>query len=234
LRSHEEQNASYLNLKLDRHPYSWVLDTFKNIFETSNNVSVNFSDYSYVPRTIEDERHVFSENMRNLDIEHLTYLLKRLKQNRDLAIHSVINVNDKIFHIPMIDFSMKNINDFSAPPIKKLIEYWNMDFAIFSSGRSFHAYGNKLLSEKEWIRFMGSLLLLNEPSGRKIIDTRWIGHRILAGYSALRLSCNTTQYKAYPKTFTKDKYMLSELINREAIVHPSKTIYFERSKFKRF
>jgi hypothetical protein len=45
---------------------------------------------------------------------------------------------------------------------------------------------------------MGSLLLLNKPSGFKLIDERWVGHRIMAGYSALRWSCNTKQYKKMP------------------------------------
>jgi len=234
LRNTEELSAKHLNLKLDRHPFKWVLDTFKGGFESSKEVSLNFSKYSYSPRKIEDERFCFCSPLESLNIDYLVQLLSSLEQDKDLAIHSVINVDDKVLHIPMIDFGMKNISDFSIPPIKKFIEYWDMDFAIFSSGRSYHAYGNRLLPEKDWIKFMGSLLLLNEPGGRKVIDTRWIGHRILAGYSALRLSCNALQYKSYPKTFSKNLYMLSNVIAREAIIHPSRTIYAERNKFKKF
>ncbi|MFT7007642.1 MAG: hypothetical protein ACJAXJ_002171 [Colwellia sp.] len=213
--NHETLNNERLNLKLNRHPFKWVLDNFKNQFNELEKVSFNFSEYTYLPRTIKDERHCFTEPLENLNIDYLTSLLYRLNSNKDLAMHSIINIDSKKHHLPMIDFGMKNISDFSIPPIKKFIEYWNMDFAIFNSGRSFHAYGTRLLSEDEWIKFMGSLLLLNEPGGRKVIDTRWIGHRILAGYSALRLSCNSSQYKTYPKTYSKDLFMLSDIINKK-------------------
>ena len=47
---------------------------------------------------------------------------------------------------------------------------------------------------------MGSLLLVNPPhSSNNIIDTRWIGHRIRSGFSALRWSNNSGTYKAVPK-----------------------------------
>ena len=50
----------------------------------------------------------------------------------------------------------------------------------------------------EWIKFMGSLLLLNIPGKIKIVDSRWVGHRLLGGYASLRWSNNTRQYKRFP------------------------------------
>ena len=107
----------------------------------------------------------------------------------------------------MIDFGGRHQDILLLKPLHDLQSYWSMEFAIFDSGRSFHAYGNRLLSTEEWIQFMGSLLLLNEPGKNKLIDTRWIGHRLMAGYSSLRWSCNTRWYKRFP-TFIG---LLSEL-----------------------
>ena len=68
-------------------------------------------------------------------------------------------------------------------------------FGRFSnSGRSFHAYSLRLISPKEWREFMGRLLLLNLPGRSSFIDSRWVGHRLVAGYASLRWTANSEQY----------------------------------------
>ena len=104
----------------------------------------------------------------------------------------------------MFDFTIKNqitreayyrLNNFID---KKIFQ--NMIF--FSSGHSFHAYSTKLLTHKEWLSFMGSLLLVNSVDAQNsIIDTRWIGHRIMSGYGSLRWSNNSGKYLQIPKRF---------------------------------
>lgn len=69
----------------------------------------------------------------------------------------------------------------------------------YESGRSFHGYGTTLISNEEWIQLMGRLLLVNQPQQHPIVDSRWIGHRLIAGYSALRWTKNTDDYIQVPK-----------------------------------
>ncbi|MGC1520222.1 MAG: hypothetical protein WA803_01670, partial [Steroidobacteraceae bacterium] len=72
-------------------------------------------------------------------------------------------------------------------------------FLYFDSGRSFHAYGLQLISPGEWREFMAKLLLLNLPEGEHLIDARWVGHRLVAGYGALRWSANSDFYLQVPR-----------------------------------
>ena len=68
---------------------------------------------------------------------------------------------------------------------------------VYFSGRSFHAYFPHLLTPRQWVKFMGSALLCNTPSS-DVIDQRWVGHRLIGGYAALRWSNNTPQHAHYP------------------------------------
>lgn len=189
------------NIKLNRHPIAWI----RKLNIEKNNLT--FSKYEYAPHTINDPRIIFHVPLDQMHNNRLIGTLYNLKKNQDLALHSRIVVNNKIMHIPMIDFGGKNKAEFQLDVLQDLRQLWKMDFAIFDSGRSFHAYGDMLITHSQWIRFMGSLLLINKPGQIKLIDTRWIGHRILAEYSSLRWSCNSTQYKRYPLYIG----MLSEL-----------------------
>jgi len=54
---------------------------------------------------------------------------------------------------------------------------------LLRSGRSYHYYGATLLTEIEWRVFLGKCLLMSGYS-----DDRYIGHQLVDGYCALRLS----------------------------------------------
>ena len=105
--------------------------------------------------------------------------------------------NGTTAHIPMADMA----TNAKAPLIKlqTLLEHTGFGgFKWYSSGRSFHGYGDRLLSDSDWIRLMGALLLSNQRGMNPIVDPRWIGHRLLAGYSTLRWTKNTKHYIDYP------------------------------------
>lgn len=98
----------------------------------------------------------------------------------------------------MVDFATR-----SRAQLPKLNEYLGSKVADsmlwFDSGRSFHGYGATLVTATEWRQLMGRLLLANKPNLLPLIDPRWVGHRLIAGYSALRWSCNTSQYIQPPQ-----------------------------------
>lgn len=193
-------NFNSIKVKLNRHPIFFVEKMLKSCIDfgfLSPNANLTFSKYKYKPQSYEDERIVFNFPLQYLDKSSLFDMLIDLDDGEELALHSEIIDFNSTYHFPLIDFGGKDNKLFESTFIK-FCNYWNIEFQVYSSGRSYHGYGNRLLSKDEWIKFMGSLLLLNNPGSTKIIDDRWVGHRILAGYSSLRWSRNTAQYKKYP------------------------------------
>lgn len=190
----------YGHMKINRHPILWVYDLLKSYYDwevlTSDTI-LSFSRYRYYPQSFKDEREVFELPLYNLDKSSLFDMLMDLDDTQELSLNSNIQTLNSKLHLPLIDFGGKD-SKLLESTFKEFCTLWDMNFQIYSSGRSYHAYGNKLLSESDWIKFMGSLLLINIPGSSKIIDDRWIGHRILAGYSSLRWSKNTSHYKKYP------------------------------------
>lgn len=189
-----------MEFNLSRHPIYWITKVVKNSLPPLyQSVDLCFSYYRYTPRSYLDDRVEFTVPIEAVNESYLLNLLDKLDSDQELAFHSkVILGGGKIMHLPMIDLGLRKFDKSAISALNKFQSYNKNIFALFDSGRSFHLYGSHLLEEKQWSNFMGELLLLNEPSGQKLIDTRWIGHRLIAGYSALRLSCNTSHYKAFP------------------------------------
>ncbi|MGR3982142.1 primase 1D-like protein [Pseudoalteromonas sp. 1181_04] len=191
-----DHNGATQRMKLNRHPICWVKEVLNSYLNSS--IKLNLSRYRYEPQSFKDERQEFSILASDLNESNLLIELINLAPDYELALHSKLYLNSVLMHLPMIDFGSKGAEPSASGVLKELCTYWGMGFNIFSSGRSYHAYGNKLLNHEQWLQFMGSLLLLNKPSGYKLIDERWVGHRIMGGYSALRWSKNTSHYKKFP------------------------------------
>lgn len=181
-------------IKINRHPVNFI-----SHLKIPENAILTFSDYLYDKQSFRDERSLFDFRKKELNENWFINHILSMDPLYELALHSSFEVDGEKFHIPMIDFTAKRSEQNSLSALRELSEFWGTDFLIFFSGRSFHAYGVKPITDIEWVKFMGSLLLLNvRGTTNKLIDTRWVGHRILAGYSALRWSNNTNHYKAFP------------------------------------
>ncbi len=189
-------NSNINRVKLSRHPVTWVSQVLAPWI--NHGAEIQMSKYQYIPQSFNDYRYEFLVPVSQLNENILLDMLMSLEPEYELAMHSKVFIDNNFYHVPMIDFGSKGSTPTASEVIKELCRYWNMGFNIYESGRSFHAYGNRLLTHDEWLQFMGSLLLLNKPSSYKLIDERWVGHRIMAGYSALRWSKNTTHYKRFP------------------------------------
>ena len=100
----------------------------------------------------------------------------------------------------MIDFTcdVKDIEYAKSTLYKILPNNIFSGLVFYESGRSLHAYGSTGLKNKEWIDFMGRLLLANIPNKPEIVDTRWIGHRLMGRFSSLRWSSNSGMYLQIP------------------------------------
>lgn len=140
-------------------------------------------------------------------IQHIS----SLKKNFELSFHSRIIYQNEIFHLPMIDFNMESIdNDVLTTLIERFEKQIELrvfrnvfsSMAMYSSGNSYHGYSDTLLKCQEWQNFMAASLLLNYNKNLDeksiLVDTRWIAHRLIQGYGALRWSNNNNKYNSEP------------------------------------
>lgn len=178
------------------HPFFFL----KDFFDSESIYSL--SKYVYLPDSLADDRIIFQVSGHDFNFDYINQMIYSLNFDQELAFHSIVKTKyGKTLHIPMIDFATDNLDIGIYYRLKNFIDYKILsNMVFFSSGNSFHAYSSKLLTHKEWLTFMGSLLLINPPNSVvKIIDDRWIGHRIMSGYSSLRWSNNSGTYKAIPR-----------------------------------
>jgi hypothetical protein len=161
-------------------------------------LSFEFSRYRYEPRAIPDERKSFRVDYEDVSA-WIDSMMETLEGEEDLAFHSRVYLkNERIRHIPMIDFVGKPSENSLRRVEDVLKEFQIHDYEIFDSGRSLHLYGLALITFEEWLRFLGRILLVNLPSEKEVVDSRWVGHRLMAGYGTLRWTKNNKQYQAWP------------------------------------
>jgi hypothetical protein len=163
---------------------------------------VSLSVYKYIPQQIGEQRELITIKLDELTPSWLESQLLSLPEERELALHSVFKNGNNEIHIPMVDFATNNIQ-------QDEIFHWaserlGITLKLFDSGRALHGYGIEPISQDKWVRFMGLLLLANIPHQQPLTDTRWIGHRLLAGYSALRWSKNSSFSLKMPTLITTD------------------------------
>jgi hypothetical protein len=172
-------------------------------------LTFEFSRYHYEPLTVEDHREVFEVKGHQLGPDLLTELFESLQDAQEIAFHSRIILPDGTSrHVPMIDFVSRDLQSDWPLTISILPSAIAAELYIFESGRSYHGYSLHLLTEEEWVSFMGTLLLLNLPDRNPVIDSRWVGHRLRVGFGSLRWSHKTSQYKRYPEL------VLNEFVGR--------------------
>ena len=124
-----------------------------------------------------------------------------LGPNEEMAWHSWAECGGVGFHIPMIDFVSRPTRSaiYDLGRVLAAEMGFNGQLALFDTGRSFHGYFQDLIPERTWPKYLGQLLLLNAYDRSPVIDTRWVGHALVRGFSALRWSNNTDRYRAMPR-----------------------------------
>jgi len=180
----------------DTHPFCFVQQLFHR-----NDANFTFSKYVYTPDSLFDEREFLSFSGEDLTDEQINREIASLRPNQELAMHSNVRIKGKNLHIPMIDFSIEDTVD--GEVFDRMSRYLPktimLNMAVYASGRSFHAYSTTLLGPKEWFDFMGRLLLINPRNQPDIVDSRWVGHRLIGGFGSLRWSNNSGQYLGLPE-----------------------------------
>lgn len=183
------------------HPYWHV----RSIVERrADVVAVPASYYTYKPQTVADTRTDFLIPVAEfLDPQQMQLRMEQTPVGQEMAVNSDFRLTSEVrVHLVMVDMSTS-----AKAHLEKLRAFLGDNvfhkIAWFESGRSFHGYGDSLLDEREWVKFMGLLLLANQPRLEPTVDPRWIGHRLLAGYSSLRWTKNTTHYRGVPTILDK-------------------------------
>jgi len=171
------------------------IEVIKSIMKGSDPGLFEFhlATYSKTTNYADYKKTIFPVN--GSEIESLVpKALGDLKPGEEMALHSSVYVGGYPKHIPMIDFFSPN---FQQCVLGLVWAFGSIeDYAFYHSGNSYHAYRKTLLSEEEWHKFMGKLILINKTS--QIVDTRWIGHRLVQGCGALRWSCNSGKHVKVP------------------------------------
>lgn len=183
-------------MTFDEHP-------FQHIFEMSRNwdgAVLEFSLYSYKPQSILDDRTTISVKVEDFDRLWLENVLTQMREGEELAFHSKVKKGNRNLHVPLIDFSCSSSNlDLAKNKLRKVLANNIVSgLQYYDSGRSMHAYGSCLMQKKEWLEVMGALLLANFPNELPIVDSRWIGHRLMGGFTSLRWTSNSGAYLKVP------------------------------------
>lgn len=177
------------------HPFFFLAEVF-----AKQNAEFCLSKYVYRQDSLADSREVVPVRGAQLSQEWLLDLMSSLEPDEELALHSRVVVDGRVFHIPMIDFAISSLTSTTLDRLRNFLpKRVFLTLGLFDSGRSYHGYSPTLLKPKDWIQFMGRLLLVNPRDGSAVIDTRWVGHRLIGGYCSLRWSNNTGLYVRIPE-----------------------------------
>jgi len=184
-------------LRSKEHPYWHVAALVAASAKSVESIELSF--YHYLPQSLIDRRHVVEVGVDNfLDVIYMEKLIGGCPIGAEVAIHSKVRMlNCEVKHIPMIDLSTAAVAHLSK--LKPFLKNDFDQFAWFKSGRSYHGYGGRFINSEEFVDLMGRLLLANQIGVPPTVDPRWVGHRLIAGYAALRWTKNTDQYTDVPR-----------------------------------
>jgi hypothetical protein len=203
-----------LDLNSPDHPLAALAHLTLNAKICGDELSFWFQSFSFTPGEYEDETKyewhddaAFSgEEVTKRCDDLKTFFANAEKKEQDVVVASEVKVTQpgkqgsRIMHMPQIDFVCNpTYNEIGRrDDIKAPLDPFHMEF--YNSGRSMHAYGICLLTPEEWIKFLGRVLLLNKP-GIDVSDHLWVGHSLVRGYTALRLTANNGKYLQVPSTW---------------------------------
>jgi hypothetical protein len=188
-----------------RHP---VYGLCSSLLKHDSELTLEFSRYVHLGLGRTLSREIFHVQARYVDDAWLADKMCRLTGAQELALHSRVTHKNRIYHIPMVDFAEVDSIELLLSKMHAVRQSLPVDITLYNSGRSVHGYYFCLIDEKDWYRYVGRLLLCNPPSDskREFIDSRWIGHSLEHGFSALRWSCKSGIYKSLPELVDIDSF----------------------------
>lgn len=126
----------------------------------------------------------FQLERSDVSSQSISALVQRIPKGLGLVVSSRIlekNARNR-WHIPMLDLRCPTTEGNSRAVLKILEILGHKRGILAESGRSYHFYGTKLLSNSEWRSFMGKALLFSP-----VTDPRYIAHRLIDGECRLKI-----------------------------------------------
>ena len=180
------------------HPIHGLVNS---LLQNNVNLVLEFSRYVHLGPGRTLSRDIFHVEAANLNATWLANQICSLSQKQELALHSRVLQQGQAYHIPMVDFahveSLETLLE-KTVPVSQLL---STDIALYDSGQSMHGYYFCMIGEREWYKYLGKLLLCNGrlAMDEHVVDSRWVGHSLDHGFSALRWSCNSGIYSGLPQ-----------------------------------
>lgn len=108
-------------------------------------------------------------------------LVEGLDLTKAIGLTSKVQTEEGIRHIPMID--LEDALDYECEyRLSSVLDKVNMKGIVISSGKSYHFYGDRLLKEEEWNKFMETLKEI------RFVDEKWPDLQLKQGFSMLRIT----------------------------------------------
>ena len=172
---------------------------------------LEFAFYEYRKEKQEDNRRIVTVTAEKAkDIFYSEIYPMSVRDNLEVALQSRVWKSEKTYcHLLMADL-VGHLPGTSKNRLEKLYyELGASDIFFFQSGKSFHSYGIGTIPVSEFPIVNGKYLTLRNEFGNRIVDDRWVGHRLIAGYWALRLTTIRKKYSRNPIMLNQSK-LLSE------------------------
>jgi hypothetical protein len=159
-------------------------DALFGISMTSDRLSERFIEVAFSHRG-ESPARLFKLKRDVLSPERISSITQELSSNCGLVVSSRVLTkpdNKETDHIPMLDFRCPP-SPYNVRAIIRMLTLLGHEHGVLvESGRSYHFYGVKLLSNHEWNQFMSKALLF-----APITDPRYIAHRLIDGECRLKV-----------------------------------------------
>lgn len=121
----------------------------------------------------------------SFSVTALRDIISTLREDEVLVLSSAVVLRERSerAHIPMLDFRIRPNHENEELAVQ-VLERIGVSGTLFNSGNSYHFYGHNLLANTSaLIRFLGIASLF-----APYVDQRWIGHQLIEGACALRVS----------------------------------------------
>ena len=170
------------------------LDVFKYIVEINPQIDeIGLQQYETISRQHIEQKTIWITRDRFLRTNEVQELIDKLPETVQMVVFSKVLLNDGNYaHIPMMDFDTPKNDDGLNIVIDRFKKVNIHEGWILESGVSYHFYGSKLLTESNWINFMGECLLTSivhdNYNIEQVVDNRYIGHSLIRGGNTLRIT----------------------------------------------
>ena len=201
-----ENRTTVPNIDVPNHPLGFLESLARS--EPIRSFTLVSYDRRLVEYASNAERDRFVVLAPDIVSRGVEIIKEQAKLGLDVVVSSRVETKRATQHIPMIDFSIpadsisaKDLATRFSKIFAAVTEQYLRGFVFFRSGRSYHAYLPRTVTEDRWREFMLKLLTLPPlpgTGGAPVPDFRWIGHCLLRGFSALRLSAVNEHYLHEP------------------------------------